>query len=150
MIYKKDYVIAITIAAITLVLVTSTSFTHYYPQLAIAAKTTKSKSNSGGGGTVSLGSSGSSTGSSSASTTSAANPNSLTSKELKSFTSCITTANKSQGLTHKIVTGCLDTAKGITPLTTTTPGAAPSAGAGSGSTGSEQYRLCQRLNNNII
>jgi hypothetical protein len=43
MIYKKDYVIAITIAAITLVLVTSTSFTHYYPQLATAAKTTKAR-----------------------------------------------------------------------------------------------------------
>ena len=43
MIYKKDYVIAITITAITLVLLTSTSFTHYYPQLAIARSNQKQK-----------------------------------------------------------------------------------------------------------
>jgi hypothetical protein len=41
------------------------------------------------------------------------NPKALSKKELKSFISCINTANKSQVLAHKVATNCLDTAKGI-------------------------------------
>ncbi|HJT47100.1 MAG TPA: hypothetical protein VJ729_02870 [Nitrososphaeraceae archaeon] len=48
------------------------------------------------------------------------NSNILTKKELSSLISCLTIANKSsEGLAHKVVTNCLDTANGITP---TTPG----------------------------
>jgi hypothetical protein len=63
----------------------------------------------------------------------------LCSRVIRIFISCITTANKLQGLTHKVVTNCLDTAKGISPtslggtaagLTTTGSAAAARTGAG--------------------
>lgn len=103
--------ILVAIAAITLALVTAASFTHY-SALAVSKKGSSSSSSN-------------TKGTSSTST----NPKSVSSKELKSFISCITTANNSQGLTHKIVTGCLDTAKGIPP-------AAPGTAAGPATSGS--------------
>ena len=44
--------------------------------------------------------------------------NILTKKQISSLMSCINTANKSEGLTHKVVTSCLDIAKGKTPTPT--------------------------------
>ena len=84
--------IYLAIAAITLALVTAASFTHY-SALAVSKKGSSSSNTKGTSST-------------------STNPKSVSSKELKSFISCVTTANNSQGLTHKIVTGCLDTAKG--------------------------------------
>jgi hypothetical protein len=116
----------VAISVIALTLATAASFNHYYSALA-ASKTNTGSSNSG-----------SSSACAAAGTT---NPKALTKKELNSFISCITTANKSQGLTHKIVTNCLDTAKGITPTSVggiaaaaggSTTGSAAAAGAGAG------------------
>lgn len=101
---SSSYAILVAISVIALTLATAASFNHYYLALA-ASKTSTGSSNSGS----------SSASSAAASTTT--NPKALPKKELNSFISCITTANKSQGLTHKVVTNCLDTAKGITPST---------------------------------
>jgi hypothetical protein len=112
MLHKKNnsYTIWAAVSIIALILVTTSGFNHSYTAFAVSKKkggssTSSSKSSSGG---TSLSSS-----------TTTANPNALTKKELSSFVSCINTANKStEGLTHKVVTNCLDTAKGITPTTT--------------------------------
>jgi hypothetical protein len=112
MLHKKNnsYTIWAAVSLIALILVTTSGFNHSYTAFAVSKKkggssTSSSKSSSGG---TSLSSS-----------TTTANPNALTKKELSSFVSCINTANKStEGLTHKVVTNCLDTAKGITPTTT--------------------------------
>jgi hypothetical protein len=107
--------IAIVIAAsiISLALVTAASFNHYYTAFAVSKK--------GSGGVTTLG------GVSSSTSTATPSPNTLTKKQLSSFVSCINTANKSvQGLTHKVVTNCLDIAKG-TILTSTTSSAASSS-----------------------
>lgn len=108
--------ILVAIAAITLALVTAASFTHY-SALAVSKKDSSSSNTKGTSST-------------------STNPKSVSSKELKSFISCVTTANNSQGLTHKIVTGCLDTAKGIPPAAPgTTAGAATSGSSASSTTG---------------
>ena len=119
--YKKNNPIAIMVAVsvIALALVSMSGFDHSYLAFAVSKKG-KSSSSSGSStghtnGVTTLGG-GSSSSSSSAGTTT--NSNILTKKELSTFTSCIKTANSSQGLTHKTVTNCLDTAKGITPTTT--------------------------------
>ena len=114
--YKKpnSYAILVAISVIALTLATAASLNHYYSALAV------SKLKKTGSGASS---------SSSSSSTSFANPKALTKKELSSFISCITTANNSQGLTHKVVTNCLDTIRGITP---TTGGAASAAAASAG------------------
>jgi hypothetical protein len=112
---KNCIPIIIAVSIIALALVTTISFNHSYTAFAVSKKkggssgtTTSSKGNSGGGFTIG--------GASSSSSATTSNPNALTKKELSSFISCINTANKStEGLTHKIVTNCLDTAKGITP-----------------------------------
>jgi hypothetical protein len=110
--YKRNnsYAILITASLIALALITTTSFNHSYTVFAVSKKTdTSSKSSSGGsssGGVTTLGGGSSSSGT-------VPNSNTLTKKELSSFTSCINTANKSEGLTHKVVTNCLDTARGI-------------------------------------
>ena len=105
------------LAAITLTLVTAAGLTHY-PALAVSKK-------------------GDSSSSTTKDTSTATNPNSLTQKELKSFISCVTTANKSQGLTHKVVRTCLDTALGIPPAASdTAAAAAAAAGTGAASSGS--------------
>ena len=128
--YKRNSSCVTLVAAslIALALVTTASFNHSYTAFAVTAKKTgtsgKSSTggNSGGGFTIPGG------GSSSATTT--ANSNILTKKELSSFISCINTANKSEGLTHKVVTNCLDTARGITSATassSTTTGSSSSS-----------------------
>jgi len=132
MLHKKNnsYTIWAAVSLIALILVTTSGFNHSYTAFAVSKKkdgssTSSSKSNSGG--------------TSSSSSTTTANPNALTKKELSSFVSCINTANKStEGLTHKVVTNCLDTAKGITPTTaaassSTTTGRSSSGSSPSGS-----------------
>ena len=124
----NSYIIWAAVSIIALILLTTSGFNHSYTAFAVSSKkgissTTSSKSNSGGGFTIG--------GASSSATT--ANTNALTKKELSSFISCINTANKStEGLTHKVVTNCLDTARGITPTTaasssTTTGGSSSSS-----------------------
>ena len=117
--YKKNnsIVIFIAVSVIALALVATSIFNHSYTAFAASKKGSSSSSNNNG--VTTLG--GSSTTSSSPSSSSAAatpNSNALTKKELSSFIDCIRTANGSQGLTHKVVTNCLDTAKGITSLAT--------------------------------
>jgi hypothetical protein len=125
--YKKNnsIVIFIAVSVIALALVTTASFNHSYTAFAAPKKGSSSSSSiSNNNGVTTLG--GSPTTSSSSSSSSAAatpNSNALTKKELSSFIDCIRTANGSQGLTHKVVTNCLDTAKGITSLATGRGGA---------------------------
>jgi hypothetical protein len=95
----------VVISIIALTLVTAASFNHNYT--AFAASKTKT-----GGKSVS-----------SSATPTITNPKALTKKDLNSFIKCINTANISQGLTHKVVTNCLDTVRGITPTTSTSGGA---------------------------
>ena len=114
----SSFAILVAIAAITLALVTAASFTHY-SAFAVSKKDDSTTTTTTKG----------------TSTTSAAtNSNSLTSKELKSFINCVTTANKAQGLTHKVVRSCLDTALGIPAASGAVTAAA--AGAGASSAGS--------------
>jgi len=117
----SSFAILVAIAAITLALVTAASFTHY-SAFAVSKKDDSTTTTTTKG----------------TSTTSAAtNSNSLTSKELKSFINCVTTANKAQGLTHKVVRSCLDTALGIPAASSAgTAAAAAAAGAGASSAGS--------------
>lgn len=120
--YKKTYFssILVVISIIALTLVTAASFNHNYTAFAASktktgsianhassSSTTKSASSKTGGKSVS-----------SSATPTITNPKALTKKELNSFIRCINTANISQGLTHKVVTNCLDTVRGITPTTT--------------------------------
>jgi hypothetical protein len=119
--YKKNNnstAIMVSVSVIALVLASMSGFNHSYTAFA-APKKGGSSSTGHTNGVTTLGGGGSSS-SSSAATTSPNNSNVLTKKELSSFTSCIKTANSSQGLTHKIVTGCLDTARGITPASSST------------------------------
>ena len=127
--YKKSnsYAIIVAISLIVLALVASASFNHSYMVFAAPKKkTSSSSSNTGQTSGFTLGGGGGGSPSSSSTTT---NTNSLTKKELSSFISCVNTANKSQGLTHKVVTNCLDTARGITSSAssgTTATGSPPS------------------------
>jgi hypothetical protein len=97
----------VAISVIALALVTTTSFNHSYTALATPKKAGSTASHANNITTLGGGAS-----SSSAATTTAPNTNALTKKELSSLISCINTANKSQGLTHKVVTNCLDIARG--------------------------------------
>jgi hypothetical protein len=134
MLYKKNnsYIIWAAVSIIALILLSTSGFNHSYTAFAVSSKngissTTSSKSNSGGGFAIG----GASSSSSSATT---ANPNALTKKELSSFISCINTANKSsEGLTHKVITNCLDTTKGITPTTTAASSSTTTGGSSSSS-----------------
>jgi hypothetical protein len=105
---KKATAIMMAASVIALALVTTTSFNHSYTVFAASKKT-------GGGGTghsngiTTLGSI-----SSPSSSTATHSSNILTKKQISSLISCINTANKSEGLTHKVITGCLDIAKGKT------------------------------------
>ena len=117
--------IGITASVIALALVTTASFNHSYTAFAVSKKSNGVTTLGG------LSSSPSSSFSSSSTSTGIPNPHTLTKKQLSSFISCINTANKSvQGLTHKVVTNCLDIAKGT--LTSSIP--ATSSAASSGST----------------
>ena len=129
---KNCIPIIIAVSIIALALVTTISFNHSYTAFAVSKKkggssgTTSSKGNSGSGFTIG--------GASSSSSATTSNPNALTKKELSSFISCINTANKStEGLTHKIVTNCLDTAKGITPTTANAASSSTTTGRSSSS-----------------
>lgn len=130
--------IMLAVSLIALTLVITSGFNHSYTALAVSDKKGGSsgtgKSSSGGGFAIG--------GTSSSSSATTASPNALTKKELSSFVACINTANKStEGLTHKVVTNCLDTAKGITPAataasssTTTSGGSSPSPSKSSSTT----------------
>jgi hypothetical protein len=134
MLYKKNNssTIWVAVSIIALILLTTSGFNHSYTAFAVSKKkggssssTTSSKGNSGGGST---------TGGASSSSATTANPNVLTKKELSSLISCINTANKStEGLTHKVVTNCLDTARGITPTTTAASSGTTTGGSSSSS-----------------
>ena len=130
---KNCIPIIIAVSIIALALVTTISFNHSYTAFAVSKKkggssgtTTSSKGNSGSGFTIG--------GASSSSSATTSNPNALTKKELSLFISCINTANKStEGLTHKVVTNCLDTAKGITPTTANAASSSTTTGRSSSS-----------------
>jgi hypothetical protein len=127
---QKSTAIIIAMSVLALALVTATSFNHSYIAFAVSKKTSPKS----GSGLSTLGEVPTSSSSSSSSATTP-NSNTLTKKQLSSFTSCITTANKSaEGLTHKIVTNCLDTAKGLTSTTaassSTTKGSSSSLSLG--------------------
>ena len=124
--YKKNNPAAILIAtsAIALTLVTMTSFNHSYTAFAAPKKDSSGGSNSHANDVTTLGGRTAATTLGGSAATNTPNTNALTKKELSSLISCINTANKSQGLTHKVVTNCLDTAKGITPASSTTTASA--------------------------
>src|SRR5919205_2635621 len=113
MLYKRNNstAILVIVSAIAFTLVTATSFNRSYTAFAVSKKTSPKS----GSGLSTLGEVPTSSSSSSATTP---NSNTLTKKQLSSFTSCINTANKSaEGLTHKVVINCLDIAKGVTSAT---------------------------------
>jgi hypothetical protein len=118
---NKPYTILVAASLIALILVTTTGFNHYYTAFAVTTKTGTSKSSTGGSSGAFLGGASPIT-----------NSNILTKKQLSSFTSCINTANKSaEGLTHKVVTNCLDTVKGVTPATTAASSSTTTGGSSS-------------------
>jgi hypothetical protein len=124
--YKKNNPAAILIATsvIALALVTTTSFNHSYTAFAAPKKDSSGGSTSHANGVTTLGGRTATTTLGGRTATNTPNTNALTKKELSSLISCINTANKSLGLTHKVVTNCLDTAKGITPSSSTTTASA--------------------------
>ncbi len=111
MLHKKNNPISILVTAsiIALALVITTRFSYSYTGFVVSKKTGSSKSVNG---LTTLG------GASSSSTMPPSNT--LTKKELSSLVCCINAANKSEGLTHKVITNCLDTARAITSATSTT------------------------------
>ena len=121
---QKSTAIIMAISVLALALLTTASFNHSYTAFAVSKKSSPKS----GSGISTLGEVPSSSSSSSAT---APNSNTLTKKQLSSFTSCINTANKSvEGLTHKVVTNCLDIAKGVT---STTASSSTTKGSSSGS-----------------
>lgn len=95
-------IIVMTASIMTLAVVTIASSNHSYTAFAVS-----NKSNGGGIVVPTRG------GVSSSTSAGISNANTITKKQLSSFISCINTANKSaQGLTHKVVTNCLDIARG--------------------------------------
>jgi hypothetical protein len=104
---KKATAIMTAASVIALALVTTTSFNHSYTVFAASKKTGGGTGHSNG--ITTLGSI-----SSPSSSTATHSSNILTKKQISSLISCINTANKSEGLTHKVITGCLDIAKGKT------------------------------------
>lgn len=130
--YKKNKPAAILIATsvIALALVTMTSFNHSYTAFAAPKKDSGSGgSNSHTNGVTTLGGRTAATTLGGRTATNTPNTNALTKKELSSLISCINTANKSQGLTLKVLTNCLDTAKGITSASSTTTSSAATSGS---------------------
>ena len=113
---KKSIPIMMAVPVIALALVTTTSFNHSYTVFAASKKTGNGDTGHTNGVTT-LGSI-----SSPSSSTATPSSNILTKKQISSLISCINTANKAEGLTHKVVTSCLDIAKGKT-LTPTTSAA---------------------------
>src|SRR5919199_6215724 len=107
---KKYIPIMMAVPVIALALVTTTSFNHSYTVFAASKKTGNGDTGHTNGVTT-LGSI-----SSPSSSTATPSSNILTKKQIISLISCINTANKAEGLTHKVVTSCLDI-KGKTPTT---------------------------------
>ena len=130
--YEKNNnaAILVAISVIALALVATTNFSHSY--MAFAAPK-KDDSSSSGDSTTRHTNGVSTLGGSSSSSSSAAsrslNSNVLNKKELSSLISCINTANKSDGLTHKVVTNCLDIARGTVSASasTTSTSSSPSS-----------------------
>ena len=127
--YEKNNnaTILVAISVIALALVATTNFYHSYMAFAAPKKGDSSSSSD----STTRHTSGVSTLGGSSSSSSAASPsvnsNVLNKKELSSLTSCITTANKSEGLTHKVVTNCLDIARGTASASTTSTSSSPSS-----------------------
>jgi hypothetical protein len=113
---KKSTAIMVAVSVIALALATTTSFNHSYTVFG-ASKKTGSGGTGHSNGVTTLGSI-SSPSSSTATDTATHSSKILTKKQISSLMSCINTANKSEGLTHKVVTSCLDIAKGKTPTPT--------------------------------
>jgi hypothetical protein len=117
--YKKNIscnAILMAVSLIALALVTATTFNHSYTAIASTKNNDATSLTLGGGPSSS---------SSRDATGPSANSDILTKKQLSAFTDCIDTANKSQGLTDKVVTNCLGEAKAPLALadtgTTRTP-----------------------------
>jgi hypothetical protein len=124
---KNDNVaILVAISVIALVLVAAANFNLSYMAFAAPKKGDSSSSDSSTRHTNDVSALGGSPSSSSAAST-GLNSNILTKKQLSSLTSCINTANKSEGLTHKVVTNCLDVAKGTASASTTSTSGSPSS-----------------------
>ena len=100
------------VSVIALALVATSIFNHSYTAFAASKKT--GTANNGHNNSITTLGSIPSPSSSSSSATATHSSNTLTKKEVSSLISCINTANKSEGLTHKVVTNCLDIAKGKT------------------------------------
>jgi hypothetical protein len=126
--YEKNNnaAILVAISVIALALVATTNFYHSYMAFAAPKKGDISSSDSTTRHTNGVSTLGGSSSSSSAASPSL-NSNVLNKKELSSLTSCITTANKSEGLTHKVVTNCLDIARGTASASTTSTSSSPSS-----------------------
>ncbi|MFL6396921.1 MAG: hypothetical protein ACJ706_07160 [Nitrososphaeraceae archaeon] len=107
---KNSTAIIMAVSVIALALVATSIFNHSYTAFA-ASKKTGTANNGHNNSITTLGSIPSP---SSSSATATHSSNTLTKKEVSSLISCINTANKSEGLTHKVVTNCLDIAKGKT------------------------------------
>lgn len=108
---NNSAVIVITVSVLGLALITAVSFSHSYIVFAVPKKNVS--------GTVHINDIATlgrvfmpSSSSGSADT---ASSNVLTNEQLTSFISCIKTANRSEGLTHKVFTNCLDIAKTKSP-----------------------------------
>jgi hypothetical protein len=109
---KNSTAIIMAVSVIALALVATSIFNHSYTAFAASKKT--GTANNGHNNSITTLGSIPSPSSSSSSATATHSSNTLTKKEVSSLISCINTANKSEGLTHKVVTNCLDIAKGKT------------------------------------
>jgi hypothetical protein len=107
---KNSTAIIMAVSVIALALVATSIFNHSYTAFAASRKT--GTANNGHNNSITT--LGSIPSPSSSSATATHSSNTLTKKEVSSLISCINTANKSEGLTHKVVTNCLDIAKGKT------------------------------------
>jgi hypothetical protein len=103
-------IILLTVSVLGLALVFTDSFGYSHVVFAVSKKNVGSIDHTNG-----ITTRGSISTSCSASPTATPNSNVLTEKELSPFISCIKTANRSEGLTHKVFTNCLDIAKTKTP-----------------------------------
>ena len=125
---KNDNVaILVAISVIALALIAAANFNHSHMAFAAPKKGDSSSSDSSTRHTSDVSALGGSPSSSSSAASPGLNSNVLTKKQLSSLTSCINTANKSEGLTHKVVTNCLDVAKRTASASTTSTSGSPSS-----------------------
>jgi hypothetical protein len=107
---NNSAVIVLTVSVLGLGLITTVSFSHPYIAFAVPKKNVS--------GTVHINTITSLSNVSRPSSSGSADTDSsnvLTNKQLNSFISCIKTANRSEGITHKVFTSCLDIAKTKSP-----------------------------------